>query len=100
MGFLGYTFLIATQTKDDSNNILYCKRSGCDASGTYKDGIFTVFKGSKIRVDDKYTELENDKIFQTPSGASRYVVGMSSNGWIDWKSSEGKTMDEIFRRVK
>lgn len=38
--------------------------------------------------------------FKTPSGASDFVLGGSTNGWVEWKNSEGKTLDEIYRQGK
>lgn len=36
--------------------------------------------------------------FNTPSGASDFVLGGSTNGWVEWKNAEGKTLDELYRR--
>ena len=36
--------------------------------------------------------------FNTPSGASNFVLGGSTNGWIEWKDRDGKTLDELFRK--
>lgn len=36
--------------------------------------------------------------FNTPSGASDFVLGGSTNGWVEWKNKAGKTLDEIFRK--
>ena len=36
--------------------------------------------------------------FNTPSGASDFVLGGSTNGWIEWKNREEKTLDEIYRK--
>ena len=36
--------------------------------------------------------------FNTPSGASDFVLGGSTNGWMEWKNKNGKTLDEIYRK--
>ena len=36
--------------------------------------------------------------FKSPSGASDFILGGSTNGWVEWKTTEGKTLDEIFRK--
>ena len=36
--------------------------------------------------------------FRTPSGASDFVLGGSTNGWVEWKNSDGKTLDELYRK--
>jgi hypothetical protein len=38
-----------------------------------------------------------DYLFNTPSGAAAAVLGRSSNGWVDWKSKDGKTLHEVKR---
>lgn len=36
--------------------------------------------------------------FKTPSGAADFVLGGSTNGWVEWKDKDGKTLDELFRQ--
>ena len=36
--------------------------------------------------------------FTSPSSAAMFVLGGSTNGWIEWKNRDGKTLDELFRR--
>ena len=36
--------------------------------------------------------------FITPSGASDFVLGGSTNGCTEWKTKAGKTLDEAFRK--
>jgi hypothetical protein len=36
----------------------------------------------------------DDQLFITPSDM---VLGRSSNGWIEWKNKNGKTLDELKR---
>ena len=56
-------------------------------------------------LDDGHIISENGKsilkitlTFNTPSGASNFVLGGSTNGWAEWKNSDGKTLDELFRK--
>lgn len=39
--------------------------------------------------------LKEDQIFQSPSGASQFILGATSNGRTDWKTYDGKTFKEI-----
>jgi hypothetical protein len=41
--------------------------------------------------------FKEDVLFSSPSGASAVVLGAPSNGWTDWKSADGKTLNEIKR---
>ena len=54
-------------------------------------------KGSISVVDGKYI-LHATIEFNTPSGASDFVLGGSTNGWTEWKTKAGKTLDEAFRK--
>lgn len=42
--------------------------------------------------------LKMDYVFKSPSTASSVVLGRSSNGWLDWKNKEGKSLDDVFPR--
>ena len=42
--------------------------------------------------------LQHDIPFNSPSGASGYVLGRPSNGWDDWKDAEGKKLSEVIQR--
>lgn len=53
-------------------------RNELKQSGIIKDGIL----------------LEN-QLFNSPSYASAFVLGMSTNGRMDWKDSSGRTLKEI-----
>lgn len=108
----------------DLNNadILHTTRNGVKAFGVYDGEKFEVLDGSQINMDkptnlERYNRqrtelLEKGSIsvvdgryilhatieFNTPSGASDFVLGGSTNGWTEWKNGEGKTLDAIFRK--
>ena len=90
------------------------------ARGIYKDGRMIVLKGSTfsqgVASSFKSHELRNEVIkkstllptgvysliedysFNSPSEASRIVCGYSTNGWICWKTCDGKTLKEVIGR--
>lgn len=47
---------------------------------------------------DGHYQFMRDHKFDTPSGAAAMVLGRTSNGWKDWKHSDGRTLSEV-RRV-
>ena len=49
------------------------------------------------KVEGQITLCE-DVPFDSPSGASGFVMGRPSNGWDDWKDKEGKKLGEIIKR--
>lgn len=105
-----------------SSDIFHTTRNGISALGTYDGEKFQVLEGSQINIDKQVRLVRYNKQraellasgeisqvdgkyflnitieFNTPSGASDFVLGGSTNGWVEWKNSEGKTLDEIFRK--
>ena len=103
-------------------DIFQTSRKGIIARGVYGGDKFQVLEGSEINLEkpvhlEKYNrqrkELyekgdivkQGDKYvltvtleFNTPSGASDFVLGGSTNGWAEWKNKDGKTLDEIYRK--
>lgn len=105
--------------------LFYCKGSGADGAGEYTVEGFVVLKGSKARPDtvgsfagtsgDRLRNLlieENvlqtnganlifgrNHLFASPSAASDVLMGRNSNGWVEWKTANGKTLDELKRQT-
>ncbi len=93
------------------------------ALGKYTDEGFVVLKGSEARLEfapsfrqtqialrEKLIEegvlsrqknelvFSQNYLFPSPSAASDMIKGNSSNGWIEWKTAGGRTLDEIKRK--
>lgn len=110
------------KTNRNSADILHTTRNGIKAYGIYDGEKFEVLEGSQINYEKpvhlaKYNKQRADLFakgdirkdgetyllnvnleFNTPSGASDFVLGGSTNGWVEWKNSAGKTLNEIYRR--
>ena len=121
MATLGYKMDDAKQY-NDNREIFHTTRNGILAYGVYMGDKFQVLEGSQINLAksatlEKYNKqraelqasgdivMQNGsnilKItleFNTPSGASVFILGGSTNGWVEWKNTNGKTLDEIFRK--
>lgn len=108
--------------------LFYCKGSGADGVGEYTTEGFVVHKGSKGRseivpsiqgtshermrsqliTEGVLTEIAGsagsllvftrDHLFSSPSTAAMAVMGRSANGWVEWKTASGKTLDEVKRQ--
>lgn len=52
----------------------------------------------KTRMINGKRILIEDIVFNSPSAAAVFCTGRSSNGWLEWKNSEGKTLDSTIRR--
>ena len=124
---LGYPILEGIEQPKETQDILYCTRRGASAKGEYVNNEFVVFKGSTAkpvmnsvldnpkrvwiinfrkrleesqvlsRKGDEFV-FEKDYVFNTPSTAAAIVLGVSANGWIEWKDKNGKTLDELKRQ--
>lgn len=93
------------------------------AKGIYTGEKFEVLDGSPVDLrmpakNEKYNRLREELIasgdlvvetsglgmlqkklaFGSPSGAADFVLGGSNNGWTEWKDSEGKTLDMLYRQ--
>jgi hypothetical protein len=108
--------------------LFYCKGSGADGVGEYTTEGFVVHKGSKGRAeivpsiqgtshermrsqlitegvlteiagsDGSLLVFTRDHLFSSPSTAAMAVMGRSANGWVEWKTASGKTLDEVKRQ--
>ena len=121
MATQGYKMDNAKMSMNEAD-IFQTSRKGIIARGVYGGDKFQVLEGSEINIEkpvhlEKYNrqrkELyekgdivkQGDKYvltvtleFNTPSGASDFVLGGSTNGWAEWKNKDGKTLDEVYRK--
>lgn len=110
------------KTSMNEADIFQTSRKGIVAHGVYGGDKFQVLEGSEINLEkpvhlEKYNRQRKElyekgnivkqadkyilKVtleFNTPSGASDFVLGGSTNGWAEWKDKEGKTLDEVYRK--
>ena len=42
--------------------------------------------------------VTKDLLFSNPSKAAAMLMGRSANGWIDWKTHDGRTLDAVKRK--
>lgn len=106
----------------DEASILHTTRNGVRALGLYNGDQFEVLEGSQIDMSrrchsekleqQRQAAVQNGNIvkdgdkhilnvslsFTSPSTAAMFALGGSPNGWVEWKSKDGKTLDELFRR--
>lgn len=108
----------------EKKELFYCKGSGADGTGEYTTEGFVVLKGSRGRLanvasiqgtsterfrnqlviegllaaQDNLLVFTRDHLFASPSMAAIALMGRSANGWLEWKSLQGKTLDEVKRQ--
>ena len=109
-------------TTINESDILYTTRNGIVARGLYNGEKFQVLEGSQVNIDkpaqlQKYNIQRQELLskqsivnidgkyilkitleFKTPSGAGAFILGGSINGWAEWKTKDGKPLDEVYRK--
>lgn len=119
---LGFTLFEPLKKEIPKAEHFFCKGKQAFAEGEYQDDGFVVYKGSKANIEltptasssvfnlrDNLIEakviiqegdvlvFQDDHLFSSPSSAACQVLGRNANGWREWKTSEGKTLDELKR---
>ena len=124
MGAMGYKFLENMESnlkKGETSDVCYIRsvKLNIDASGKFVDDGFIVFKGSRISPEvadgakrNNYLSLRNkliangtisdnvftkDYLFSSCSAASSVVKGYNTNGWLEWKNEDKKTLTDLLR---
>lgn len=121
MATQGYKMDNAKMSMNEAD-IFQTSRKGIIARGVYGGDKFQVLEGSEINIEkpvhlEKYNRQRKELYekgdivkhgdqyiltvtleFNTPSGASDFVLGGSTNGWAEWKNKDGKTLDEVYRK--
>ena len=122
---LGYPIfdpVTKVQTSSAQAEVFYCKTNGADGKGLYTEEGFVVLKGSVghrqessaispsssrmrkrlaeegiARVDGAKYIFEKDHLFGSPSTAAMALLGRNANGWMEWRSKDGTTLNELKR---
>lgn len=116
--FIGCNIFETSEAKNDKHSItLFLSGRGADAKAVYNEYGLTLLAGSIIASDNttscpspekrlklikELTEtidgkkvLKLNKRFDSPSAASVFCLGRSSNGWTDWHNTKGMPLKSI-----
>ena len=80
--------------KMTSEGYVVLKGSSISLSATDTIGDKIVNARNEANIDVNGVLLD-DVFFATPSAAAAFVIGNSSNGWVEWKTEDGRTLAEI-----
>lgn len=121
---LGYPLFdpVAAEKPSDKDSVFYCRVTGIDGKGLYTPEGFVVRKGSRgkrangptlteanvrfrkqlvtagiMRERNDEVIFTKDHLFGSPSMAALALLGRTSNGWKEWKTEDGRTLDEVKR---
>lgn len=122
---LGYS-VFTTKHEQENPDIWICKTKLTDARAEFRGGKFVVLAGSIVdksstesfgknwpkalaerqEIFEKYgtnlgdhVELRENVSFKSPNHAVGFLTGRSTNAWIAFKDADGRTMDEVTRKV-
>ena len=110
--------------KSEAPELFYCRGPEANGVGEYTSEGFVVHKVSTARIeivasikgtsqerfrqqlvtegllalDGDHYVFTRDHLFASPSMAAIAVVGRSANGWIEWKTAQGQTLDGAKRQ--
>lgn len=123
---LGYPLFTPVALQDSSSDedlIYHCTAVGSQARGVFTPEGFVVLKGSIGRLenvkslrdtsDERFRQrlidkgimvpdgdrvvFSKDHLFNSPSMAAIAVVARNANGWKIWKTTDGRTLEDIER---
>ncbi len=110
--------------KPQAPELFYCKGPQANGVGEYTSEGFVVHKGSTARIENtpsiqgtsqerfrsqlvtdgvwvqygSHYVFTRDHLFASPSMAATAVLGRRANGWLEWKTEQGQTLDAAKRR--
>ena len=110
--------------KNEAPELFYCRGPEASGVGEYTSEGFVVHKGSTARIeivasikgtsqerfrqqlvnegllalDGDHYVFTRDHLFASPSMAAIAVLARSANGWIEWKTAQGQTLDGAKRQ--
>jgi hypothetical protein len=118
---LGYPVFDAIN-KPAQREIVRCTVKDIYAEGQYTEEGFVIFKGSEcfveeskaigswikslreklinegtLVIDGKTYKFTSNYLFTSPSAAAGVVLGRNSNGWVEWKYEDGRTLSQVKR---
>lgn len=112
-----------TAARDDET--FFCKGSGASGRGVYTSEGFVVLKGSVgrkenvpsiidtaghrlrirllesgvMREEGDTVIFEKDHLFRSPSMGALALMGRTANGWLEWRTQDGRTLDAVKRQT-
>jgi len=57
-----------------------------------------ISNGYLEKKDENIYIFVKDYVFNSPSAASDIILGNSTSGWKKWKTKNGKTLEEIYKK--
>ena len=66
--------------------------------GTAGEGLRNrLLESGVMHVEGDTVVFDKDHLFRSPSMAALSLMGRTANGWLEWKTKDGKTLDDLMR---
>jgi hypothetical protein len=114
----------AVTKADEPNELFFCTAVGVKGRGQFTEEGFVVLNGSVgrrksvpsisgtaderfrlklidaqvMKVSEETLVFQKDYLFNSPSMAAVALLGRTANGWREWKTADGRTLDEVKRQ--
>lgn len=124
LGFPLFDPVAKAANSQGEKEVFFCTAAGANGRGLYTQEGFVVLKGSVGRrqnvpsilgtANERFRSrliesgamseqgdtvvFQKDYLFNSPSMAAMAILGRTANGWVEWKSKDGKTLDELKRQ--
>ena len=88
-------FTVEASAKQTTEGFVVLKGSMIAPSSGTDD---TISSGNRKKREECRTIdniLQEDVLFTSPSSAAEFVTGKSCNGWVSWKTKDGKTLHDL-----
>ena len=115
VGILGHKVFVPLVESTSGDTVLLCVKNGVQATAIRTSDGFVVKKGSVLSMKptkscpkfvlkkreqyknaiDENGVLQEDVLFNTPSGASSFVCAASTSGYVEWKTQDGRTLKQL-----
>lgn len=125
LGFSLFDPVASAGEAGQAPEVFVCEASGAKGRGQYTEEGFVVLQGSVgrlqsvpsiqgtlhdnfrqrlleqgvMRAEGDTVVFQSDHLFRSPSMAAVALLGRTANGWLEWKTPEGRTLDEVKRQV-
>ena len=112
-------------TTSHPDEMFFCKAAGSNGRGLYTQEGFVVLKDSVgrrenvksyidtsghrmrerllaagvMRAEGETVIFTKDHLFRSPSMAAQMLLGRTANGWAEWKTGDGETLDAVKRQA-
>ena len=88
-------FTVEASAKQTAEGFVVLKGSKIAPSSGADDTISPGNRKKREECEIEDNILQEDILFNSPTSAAQFVTGKSCNGWVSWKTKDGKTLHDL-----